>query len=255
MSVTERATIVHMSNISLEELARIDGIDGWLAAPAGLLALYMAGVQDRLGIDGPMIEIGVHKGKFLALMRGMTKQKLVGVQLCGERYAEAASAEIRGNLLRAQGFAEPLELIMSDSRRVSSVDLMRALGAKPRLVHIDGSHEAEVVHHDLAITAPIIAKGGLMIMDDSFNSGTPGVIEGICRYFFADHSLKPFAQCYNKLLATTPSHYDLYLSETKSFLETHAPDDVRERTLHRLKENSAVDFTPKLFGSEVAIFL
>jgi hypothetical protein len=238
-----------------ELVSRVDFIEGWLAPPAGMLAIYMARVQDRLGIRGPMLEIGVHKGKFLALMRGMTKDKIAGVQLCDPAYSDGLATEIRNNITRAQGFADPFHIIMSDSSKLSTDDVSNMLGSQLRLAHIDGSHEADYVHHDLSITAPLIREGGLMIMDDSFNSGTPGVIEGICRYFFCDSRLKPFAQCYNKLFATTPSHQAAYLDAAKTFLEHDAPSNVRENTLQRMKENRSAGYTPTLFGSEIAIFI
>jgi hypothetical protein len=236
-------------------LARIASIEGWLFPPAALLTTHMTKVQDRLGIGGPMLEIGVHMGKFLALLRSLTGEKVVGVQICEPDHAEALAAKIRSNIEEAVGVVDPIAFIMADSSKLSSVDLMQALGAQPRLVHIDGSHEADYVHHDLTITAPILAEGGLMIMDDSYNGSTPGVIEGICRYFFSDARLAPFAQCHNKLFATTRAYHQPYLMAAKDWLIGRAPADVCQRTSARVAANAGVGYVPRLFGAEIAIFL
>jgi hypothetical protein len=241
-----------------EALKRIREIEGWLAPTAALFTLHMAKAQEHIdGSHGPMLEIGVHRGKFLALMRYMTSEKIVGVQLLESAHANAFAQSIKSTLNKVVGIAEPIDFIIADSLTLGPGDLLDALGSHPRLVHIDGSHLAGWVFHDMTICARILRAGSLLILDDAYNHTVPDVTEGIFRFLQQpEHKdVRPFAQCYNKLFLTTASHYHEYLLAAKAFLLNDAPEEVMRRTIARIEENKAVGYVPKLFGSEVAIFV
>ena len=94
-----------------------------------------------------------------------------------------------------------------------------------------------------------------MALDDAFNFGTPGVIEGIAEFFFRHKpALAPFAQCYNKLFVTTPDFHARYLGATLQFVEEMALPTC-ERTRAQRRENQTYDFTPMMFGYEVVPFI
>ena len=102
---------------------------------------------------------------------------------------------------------------------------------------------------------PALREGGIIALDDVFNSGTPGVFEGVARFFLQRKpALAPFAYCYNKLFVTTPAFHARYLRETLTLLDQVTWLPTHERTRQRLGENRANHFTPALFGHEIVPF-
>jgi len=119
-------------------------------------------------------------------------------------------------------------------------------------IHIDGGHDVETVFHDLSISVPVLTAGGVIALDDAFNSGTPGVPEAICRFLSRyPNAFAPFAHCYNKLFAARPEHHADYLAEAKRFLEVAAPVGVADRTKARMAENQSANFVPSFFGHDL----
>src|SRR5262245_55110566 len=135
-------------------LYKIAKIPGWLAEPAAIFTLHLLETFKRQDIHGPMLEIGVYKGKFLALLRSVSDQKLVGIELCPDGHENNAVQQIIENVVAAAGHADELDIVAADSRTLSSADLLRMLGGRPALIHIDGGHDVETVFHDLSISAP-----------------------------------------------------------------------------------------------------
>ena len=118
---------------------------------------------------------------------------------------------------------------------------------------VDGGHTRELVRKDLESCTPILQAGGIMALDDAFNFGTPGVIEGITGFFHeAKPALAPFALCYNKLFVTTPDFHARYLQATLEFVEEATLLPTSKRTLDHRRQNS--NFTPTMFGYEIVPF-
>lgn len=235
-------------------LERLDLIPGWLAAPAALFTIHILRAQRRRGIRGPALEIGVYKGKYLALMRATLSDRIVGVELCPGGHAEDAVTEIINHVRAAAGHADDLRIVVENSRDLSAEELLDMLGAAPAFIHVDGGHDIDTVFHDLEMCAAIIRPGGVIALDDAFNFTTPGVTEAITRFLAMSTRLAPFAHCYNKLFVTTPNHHATYLADAHAFLDA-APPDVTERTKKRLAENDSVGFVPLFHGREILPFL
>jgi hypothetical protein len=71
------------------------------------------------------------------------------------------------------------------------------------LFSVDGGHTAEATFNDISLAAASIPEGGIMILDDYFNSAWPGVSEGTCRYMAAQMgTLQPDAIGFNKFFFT-----------------------------------------------------
>ena len=108
---------------------------------------------------------------------------------------------------------------------------------------------------DLENASPLLQPGGIMALDDAFNFGTPGVIEGITDFFReAKPALAPFAVCYNKLFVTTPDYHERYVRATLDFLDEAIWLPTCERTLEYRRGNQVGAFTPTMFGYEVVPF-
>jgi peptidoglycan/xylan/chitin deacetylase (PgdA/CDA1 family) len=240
--------------------ARVEPIPGWLNPEAALLTAHLAAVQRTLEISGPTVEIGVFRGKYLAVLYELSQpgEIVVGVDLfIGAPDMGTVVDLVRKNVAAACGEAERLKIVVADSMELTSERLAKEVGGQAlRFVSIDGGHTKELVLRDLQSAYPLLARGGIMALDDVFNYTTPGVIEGIAEFFLRDKpALAPFAICYNKVFVTTPEFHARYLREAVRFLEETTWLPMHWRTLARRAENQAADYTQMMFGYEVVAFL
>lgn len=240
--------------------SRVEPIPGWLHVEAALLTAHLSRVQQALRIKGDMLEIGVFKGKYLAVLykASAADESVVGVDLFVAADDAAKTADsVRANIAAACGGATRLKVIIADSLKLTASGL-RAQSACDwfRFISIDGGHTKELVFHDLDLASSLLPEGGIIALDDAFNHTTPGVIEGITEFFFRNKpSLAPFAHCYNKLFVTTPGHHGRYLQATLDFVAAATWLPTHERTLHGRRESQSVGFTPTMFGYEIVPFL
>jgi len=101
-----------------------------------------------------------------------------------------------------------------------------------------------------------LCEGGIMALDDIFNPGVPGVVEGIAEFFLRRKpALAPFAYGFNKLFVTTPGFHARYLHEAVTFLDEVTWLPTHQRTRDSRRDNRENNFTPAIFGYEVVSFL
>ena len=82
-----------------------------------------------------------------------------------------------------------------------------------RIFSVDGCHTSEATEIDLRNAYNCLEKGGVIILDDYFHAGTPGVSEGFHRFIFKDNpDLKAFFIGWNKMLLTHSSHAEGYMA-------------------------------------------
>jgi SAM-dependent methyltransferase len=240
--------------------ARVEPIPGWLNTEASELTERIVDAQREAGITGPVLEIGVFKGKYLSVLYRLSRapEAVVGVDLfLGADDVNAVARSVRANIAAACGDASRLRIVVEDSLRLTARRVRDEAGADAfRFISIDGGHTRELVYHDLAVAAEVLMPGGVIALDDAFNHTTPGVIEGITEYFFRNTpALAPFAHCYNKLFVTTPDCHARYLAQTWRFVETATWLPTHERTLSARTGNAAVGFVPHMFGYQIVPFL
>jgi hypothetical protein len=237
----------------------VDPIPGWLHMEAALLTSHLAGAQRKLEVAGPTLEIGLYRGKYLSVLYQLSRpdELVIGVDLfIGATVKQEPVRLVEANIAAACGDHDRLRVIVADSLKLTSETLLaESNGARFRFVSIDGGHTRELVLHDLEVAYPILAAGGIMALDDAFNFGTPGVIEGIAEFFLRHKPrLAPFACCYNKLFVTTPDFHARYLEATLKFVdEIDLP--ANERTREHRKGDREGGFTPELFGYEIVAFV
>ena len=118
-------------------------------------------------------------------------------------------------------FGEHLARIGADMDRVdilaeSSLDVtpdrLRSVTSQPRLFSIDGGHTTKIALNDLALAEATLTDGGIVILDDVFQSLFPGVSAALARYLLGDGMLVPFALSPEKVLLTQPEHHDRFLT-------------------------------------------
>ena len=240
--------------------ARVEAIPGWMHPEAALLTAHLTQAQRSSGIGGPVLEIGVFKGKYLSVLYKLSApdEAVVGVDLFVGATDKAPAADaVRAHIAAACGDNSRLRILVADSLELDSAKLARESGeSRFRFVSIDGGHTKELVRRDLETAHPLLQPGGIIALDDVFNFGTPGVAEGVTEFFLERKpALAPFAICYNKVFVTTPDFHARYLRETLGFLEESPWLSTSRKTLARRRENGASDFTPMLFGYEVVPFM
>lgn len=214
-------------------------ISGYLHEGAASLIVQIADLQCLLNVTGHVAEIGVHEGRLfvlLCLLRTDTDAAVaVDVferqDLNRDRSGRGDFARLRGNLRKYVHHGSSPILISADSRDLSSGTLVEAAGGQFRLFSVDGGHEAETVFHDLEVAAEALCHGGVILLDDFFNEGWPGVADGTCRFFASQRfpDFVPFAIAQNKVLIGECAYAENYRKALMSAFKNRAK--TRESTL------------------------
>jgi hypothetical protein len=249
---------------------RLPQIEGWLNNPAAVFTDMLMQHQTSIGITGPIAEFGVYHGKYLALLYALAQMedRVVGIDaFVNMNEPPATSMErVSANVRLACDDNARLTVIHEDLSQLTAARILEYTGGPVRFLSVDAGHAVENVLNDLALSAQILLPGGIIAIDDAFSHHTPGVIEGVCRYFLAqgilervppqEHSLAPFAECYNKLFVTTVSHADMYFGRTLQFVsETAEQYEFARNTLVNIRGNTANSFSTRLFGREIVCFM
>lgn len=255
----------------------LERIEGWLAEPAAQFTAWLMARQNADAIEGGIIEFGVYRGRYLALLylcgRAM-KRPVVGVDLFSGVGSEhnpytvaalknmlhttAEKARIRSNVGQVSSDTDQLHILAADTLELKASDVAALLGPTGAVfISVDGGHEAVHLVNDIGLAAELLAPGGIVAVDDAFNHSTPGAIEGTCRWFATRNEgrLAPFAHCYNKLFLCRTEDHGTWLGHARDYVRTHTHLDFAQRTVQRMDENQAIGFSPRFFGFEIVPFL
>lgn len=255
----------------------LENIEGWLAEPAAHFTAWLMARQNRDAIAGGIVEFGVYRGRYLALLYvcgQAMKRPVVGVDLFaglgsehnagaiaalkGVLHTTALKSRVRSNVAQVSSDTGQLHILAADTLQLKAAELAPLLGpAGAAFISVDGGHEAIHLVNDIGLSAELLAPGGIVAVDDAFNFSTPGAIEGTCRWFDTQNAgrLAAFAQCYNKLFLCRTEDHGKWLEQTRHYVEAHEHLDFGQRTIQRMQENDAIGFTPRFFGSEIVPFL
>jgi hypothetical protein len=204
----------------------VESVSGWLGLDAVSLIVALAIWQEHNGIRGDVAEIGVHHGKLFCLLKNCCRSDELAYAVDvfedqhlnvdrsgkGDRAifdAHVAAHTDGNNVIVHQG----------DSLALSDRDFRGGV----RLFSIDGSHTAGHTESDLRTAARCLAPGGVIILDDFYNAGWPGVQEGFHR-FMAGMSSRFAVFAYNgtkALICRTEDHARLlaFVQELAPFAE------------------------------------
>jgi hypothetical protein len=217
----------------------IGTVDGWLQLGAARLIVEIASVQSQLNVSGHVAEIGVHEGKLfilLCLLRSPGEEAVAidvfdKQDLNRDKSGRGSRGPFEKNLKRHVALGKQAMIIACDSRNLSADVLVRTAGGPFRIFSIDGGHEADTVLHDLEVAAGALAEGGIIVLDDYFNEGWPGVADGTNRFFYSGHfpELVPFAIAQNKLLIGQRGYAERYRSASMARFKNRTK--IRESTL------------------------
>jgi hypothetical protein len=224
-------------------------VEGWLEPGAARFTASLASLQDKLGVSGPIAEIGVHHGKFFVLLALTCSpgQTAVAVDLF-EHQTENITRSGHGNrdiFLRncaRNKVTCVIEIISANSNSISGGQLVAAGRQGFRLFSVDGGHDPETTCHDLSLAQETLSDGGVVILDDFFNELWPGVADGTLKFLTQSYArLVPFAIGGNKMWLADGSWAEIYRSHIRE-LSTHAVNIAEHKFLGRTV--TALDFRP-----------
>jgi hypothetical protein len=148
-----------------------------------------------------------------------------------------------------------LSLQTQDSTKVTAGDLLPILGAPPRFISVDGAHTSAAVLHDLGLAESLLAKGGIVAIDDFLNPRAIGVGEGAYRYFLGrdGRGLIPFAYCANKLFVAAGEDAARFSKEIWQFADKN-PKLTMSVEFKRLLSQGRHWVELELLGRPVLVF-
>jgi hypothetical protein len=204
---------------------QVHKVKGWLNDYAAIRTIELLDWQETRGMSGPVLEIGVFAGRYFSiLLRSAVRTGSVAVGV--DTFQWVPLDTVRTSLAPIEG-SDAAVFLSQPSTYLSGADLLAALGAKPRFVSIDGSHESEDVMWDLRLAEDILAAEGLVSVDDFLNPMTLGVNEGVHRFFNQPRNLAPVAYTANKLFLARPFFAQSYRTVFQDLVVT---DDVEGRS-------------------------
>jgi hypothetical protein len=206
---------VDRENTLDDYLARgYSAIEGWLLDPAVRVTLALAEIQRSCTDSGPVCEIGVWQGRYLALLSFVSAEPrpVIGVD-CFTHVADRDQQISRVYQNINAWFRRPklARVVQKNSRDVTADELIRMGGGKFQFISVDGDHTMPGCLHDMNLAEQMLAPGGIVAVDDIMNPTCPGVVEAVVRHSIESQaSLGPVAIVGNKLFMTQNSYCDRF---------------------------------------------
>ena len=239
----------------------LEKIDGWLLKQAAFLSAILLDFQKNelgyTGDDQAMLEIGVFKGRYLALLEQCTRDTqdyLLGADLYALEDQDIGTVQ---SILKSEGhFPDRVELLETDSMKFETIQ-EKLSGKTVRYIHVDGSHKKDHVFVDLKNADSILDDRGVIIMDDFWNVRALGVLQAVFEYFSSAEiktNLAPLAISGGKLFLVRKPHHKAYfdgiLSYSRSNPDIYACSQLIERFEGPKRFLTVQDF----FENETLIF-
>lgn len=195
---TEFGKLPHGRELRAYRQQHMRSISGWVRDEALLVTSVLTNEQLHLNVTGSVVEIGVHHAKFLAFLGLLAAEHeaVVGFDLF-EDQAQNVDGSGHGcrenavrNLEKAGLRASDVKLLACNSLELDAEAVLAECGGQRcRIFSVDGGHTSEITQKDLETAFGVLAQGGIVILDDYFNHGWPGVSEGALRFCFGNPSL------------------------------------------------------------------
>jgi hypothetical protein len=198
---------------------RMRRIEGWYTRLDADITAAVARDQQARGVTGSIGEIGVHHGRaFIALALCLQPGErafaidIFGDQQLNQDRSGCGDLDIfRANLAAHDIDPSRVGILQSSSTAIGWPDIEPVAGSHARLFSIDGGHTAPVVENDLEIAHAGLCDAGVVIADDYFDSGYPGVSEGTARFMLRHpNALRPFAIGDSRLYLCRPDFAEHY---------------------------------------------
>lgn len=229
-------------------------VNGWCLDDAAYLTCCLLSKQSLCGYGGGIFEIGVYEGKYLSLL--YQRARRLNLPVTGvDTFQWSSEQGVLDTFQRVFGSIDNLRLIAQDSKDLTAKQILDSLGGRnPAFISVDGDHGAPAVSRDLAFASEILARGGIVALDDFLNPRAIGVSEGAYRRFLQpDWRLRPFVYCANKLFLALPEFHSVYRDAIADFLRER-PEFPMVQEFRRLEAMGRNYVEQELMGSSVLIF-
>jgi hypothetical protein len=223
--------------------------------------VFLDRMQKEGGIQGSMCEIGVHRARLFILLHLLSRaeERSVGFDLfelmpddIKATYGANSKADVVSAIKIYGCDLQRIELIAADSTKLQPEDVLRHTRIPVRMFSVDGGHDVGTALSDLRLASGVLSPGGVVLLDDVFNAGWPGVVEAATRFLQEpDHQLVPFCHAGNKMyLAAGREAADWYRERMCSELS-----DVSTKTEHFFGHPVMIAWVPAMSARARAVSL
>lgn len=205
-----------------DRLVNEHAVDGWMGGNIHQVVIAADKFQKSHGIDGDIIEIGIHHGRLFFVLAAAAREHeaCIAVDIFDN---QALNVDHSGSGSK-KIFLEHLDsvfphlkgkvrIVEGDSMGLTTPTIREKLGtAKVRLFSIDGGHTRLHAINDLVLAQELVVGGGLVLLDDFFGPHWPEVTEGFFEFMARyNRRLAPVMFFENKLFLTTFSEHQMML--------------------------------------------
>lgn len=210
-----------------EVLDRAVKIEGWMRPHAG--ALLHALLSQQAATARNILEIGVFKGKsatVLAYEAALRDETLVLI----DAYIQPETAAL-------SQLHSKIELVKSDSFNLLNIGAVQA-AAPFRFIHIDGNHNYSYVMDDIKNCAKLVARNGIICLDDFLTPAWPEVTVAIFDFLAArENDLVLFLAGFNKGFVCRSTALQSYCELIENKLGVAMKDLGWPITIHKRRQN------------------
>jgi predicted O-methyltransferase YrrM len=180
-SATVRSGIPAVDHYLATGYSLVPGMSSRFAAAicCGLLRM-----QTEMGITGPIAEIGPFEGRFfIALAHALAAgERALAIDLFDWPNLQVIH-RFEANCVK---YGIPVERRLTwkaDSRKMQPQELLAKLdGQLARFIHIDGEHSRSALTQDLELATAVLAREGLIALDDMLHPGYPTLMVAVHEY-------------------------------------------------------------------------
>ncbi|MFG0257458.1 MAG: class I SAM-dependent methyltransferase [Phycisphaerales bacterium JB043] len=180
-----------------EVIAHLADIPGFFNEDDAMHFFLVLTMQTHMGLHGDMLEIGSYHGRSSALLAYCLQpsERLVVSDVFESegdgRYTDKPTPDdLMRNILRVVPSLDPASL---DIRSGLSTSLRLEPEQRFRFAHIDGAHDADTAHHDIALASRHMLAHGVIAIDDYHHPDWPGVTDAADRFLSENPDWHPIA--------------------------------------------------------------
>ena len=194
-------------------------VQGWLSRIDAELFAAILSFQNRQGVTGGIMEIGVHHGRsFIPLSLSVKEGEVaIAIDVFDQQHLNARDPSGKGNFtkfmsnLQRYGSHTDVKIIKGSSLDLKAQDIKQLSGGL-RFVSIDGAHWYSAVLNDLRLANACAARNCVIALDDLFNPDYAEVMAAYFSWLEERPDFVPFAFTRGKLYCCRPEFSSGYQS-------------------------------------------
>lgn len=218
-------------------------LEGWFYPLDMMMFAMTEFFHKTIAAEGDIAEIGVWKGKSLALLALLSETSIPIYAM--DLFCDDLLEQTQQNIAKftSEQQARRIQYITGNTADYNTEYLQGLFKNKLRFLHIDAGHEYHEVLHTLTLTAPFMHDHGIIVMDDYHDREFPGVHAATLDYCYETTKglWVPFMAGGNKIYLANP----VYAKQFQLFLckEAYFKDTMR---LSRIKDSIVLIMQSKL---------